>query len=80
MVLGVSFLWALAMLPGPIPIYGTIWALLLACGGARHTGGDPRDVRRLYEQLSCDLEECSPVHVPSLVGRPCVAHSDRAGT
>ena len=27
MVLGVGFLWAFAMLPGPFPIYGTIWAL-----------------------------------------------------
>ena len=30
MVLGVGFLWGFAILPGPIPIYGTIWALLLA--------------------------------------------------
>jgi iron(III) transport system permease protein len=30
MVLGVGFLWAFAMLPGPIPIYGTIWIVVIA--------------------------------------------------
>ncbi len=29
-VLGVGFLWGFALLPHAIPIYGTIWALLLA--------------------------------------------------
>jgi iron(III) transport system permease protein len=61
MVLGVGFLWAFAMLPGPIPIYGTIWALLLAYMAL----GTPIAVRVMsnaYHQLSFDLEECSRVH------------------
>lgn len=61
MVLGVGFLWGFAMLPGPIPIYGTIWALLLAY----MTLGTPIAVRIMsaaYAQLSYDLEECSRVH------------------
>ncbi len=60
MVLGVGFLWGFAMLPGPIPIYGTIWALLLAY----MTLGTPIAVRIMsgaYAQLSYDLEECSRV-------------------
>jgi iron(III) transport system permease protein len=61
MVLGVGFLWAFAMLPGPFPIYGTIWALLLAYIAL----GTPISVRVMsnaYHQLSFDLEECSRVH------------------
>ncbi len=61
MVLGVGFLWGFAMLPGPIPIYGTIWALLLAYMAL----GTPVAVRIMsgvYQQLSHDLEECSRVH------------------
>ncbi len=61
MVLGVGFLWAFALLPGPIPIYGTIWALLLAYMAL----GTPIAVRVMssaYHQLSFDLEECSRVH------------------
>jgi iron(III) transport system permease protein len=61
MVLGVGFLWGFAMLPGPIPIYGTIWALLLAYMAL----GTPVAVRIMsgvYQQLSYDLEECSRVH------------------
>ena len=61
MVLGVGFLWAFAMLPGPIPIYGTVWALLLAYLAL----GTPIAVRVMssaYHQLSFDLEECSRVH------------------
>lgn len=61
MVLGVGFLWAFAMLPGPIPIYGTIWALLLAYMAL----GTPVAVRVMsgaYHQLAYDLEECSRVH------------------
>lgn len=61
MVLGVGFLWGFAMLPGPIPIYGTIWALLLAY----MTLGTPIAVRIMsgaYTQLSYDMEECSRVH------------------
>jgi iron(III) transport system permease protein len=61
MVLGLGFLWAFAMLPGPIPIYGTIWALLFAYLAL----GTPVSVRVMsgaYAQLSFDLEECSRVH------------------
>jgi iron(III) transport system permease protein len=61
MVLGVGFLWGFAILPGPIHIYGTIWALLLAY----ITLGTPLSVRIMsgsFEQLSFDLEECSRVH------------------
>jgi iron(III) transport system permease protein len=61
MVLGVGFLWAFAMLPGAIPIYGTVWALLLAYIAL----GTPIAVRVMsasYEQLSYDIEECSRVH------------------
>ena len=60
-VLGVGFLWAFAMLPGPIPIYGTIWALFIAYLAL----GTPVAVRVMssaYAQLSYDLEECSRVH------------------
>jgi iron(III) transport system permease protein len=60
-VLGVGFLWAFAMLPGPINIYGTIWALLLAY----ITLGTPIATRVMtgsYHQLAYDLEECSRVH------------------
>ena len=61
MVLGVGFLWAFAMLPGPIPIYGTIWALLLAYMAL----GTPIAVRvtsSAFAQISYDIEECSRVH------------------
>jgi iron(III) transport system permease protein len=60
-VLGIGFLWGFAMLPLAIPIYGTIWALLLAY----ITLGTPVAVRVMsaaYSQLSYDLEECSRVH------------------
>jgi iron(III) transport system permease protein len=60
-VLGIGFLWGFAMLPRAIPIYGTIWALLLAYV----TLGTPVAVRVMsaaYSQLSYDLEECSRVH------------------
>ncbi len=60
-VLGLGFLWAFAMLPGPIPIYGTIWALFLAYMAL----GTPISVRIMagaYGQLSYDIEECSRVH------------------
>ncbi len=59
-VLGLGFLWGFAMLPGPIPIYGTIWALFLAYLAL----GTPIAVRVMssaYAQLSYDLEECSRV-------------------
>ena len=61
MVLGIGFLWAFAMLPGPIPIYGTIWALLLAYV-ALCTPVSVRVMSSAYAQLSYDLEECSRVH------------------
>ncbi len=60
-VLGVGFLWGFALLPHSIPIYGTIWALLLAYISL----GTPLSVRVMssaYAQLSFDLEECSRVH------------------
>lgn len=61
MVLGVGLLWGYAILPGPIQIYGTVWALLLAY----MTLGTPLAVRIMtgsYQQLSFDLEESSRVH------------------
>jgi iron(III) transport system permease protein len=60
-VLAVGFLWGFAMLPAGVPIYGTIWALLLAYLSL----GTPISVRVMsgaYAQLSYDLEECSRVH------------------
>lgn len=60
-VLGVGFLWGFALLPHAIPIYGTLWALLLAYISL----GTPLSVRVMtsaYAQLSYDLEECSRVH------------------
>jgi iron(III) transport system permease protein len=60
-VLGVGFLWGFALLPHSVPIYGTIWALLLAYISL----GTPLSVRVMssaYAQLSYDLEECSRVH------------------
>lgn len=61
MVLGIGLLWGYAILPGPIQIYGTVWALLLAY----MTLGTPLAVRIMtgsYQQLSFDLEESSRVH------------------
>ncbi len=61
MVLGIGFLWGYAMLPAAVPIYGTLWALLLAYVAL----GTPVSVRVMsgaYAQLSYDLEECSRVH------------------
>jgi iron(III) transport system permease protein len=60
-VLGVGFLWAYALMPGPIQIYGTPWALLIAY----ITIGLPLAVRMIsgaLSQMSADLEECSRVH------------------
>jgi iron(III) transport system permease protein len=65
-VLGVGFLWGFALLPHSIPIYGTIWALLLAYIAL----GTPLSVRAMssaYAQLSFDLEECSRVHGASWI-------------
>ena len=61
MVLGIGFLWGFAMLPGPLPIYGTIWALMLAYM-ALGTPIATRVMNAAYAQLSYDLEECSRVH------------------
>ncbi len=60
-VLGVGFLWGFAILPPSVPIYGTIWALLLAYIAL----GIPLSVRLMegaFAQLSTDIEECSRVH------------------
>lgn len=60
-VLGAGFLWAIAFLPSGFPLYGTIWALLLAYVSM----GTPVAVRRMsdsFHQLSFDIEECSRVH------------------
>jgi iron(III) transport system permease protein len=61
MVLGIGFLWGFAILPHAVPIYGTIWALLLAYVAL----GTPVAVRvtsGAYAQIAKDLEECSRVH------------------
>ncbi len=61
MVLGIGFLWGFAILPHAIPIYGTLWALLLAYIAL----GTPVAVRvtsAAYQQIAADIEECSRVH------------------
>ena len=61
MVLGVGMMWGFAMLPGPIDIYGTLWALFLAYVAL----GSPIAVRIMstaYDQLAPELEESSRVH------------------
>jgi iron(III) transport system permease protein len=61
MVLGIGFLWGFAIMPAPISLYGTIWALLVAYV----TLGTPLAVRIMsgtFAQLSFDLEECSRIH------------------
>ncbi|WP_428670629.1 ABC transporter permease [Reyranella sp.] len=61
MVLGIGFLWGFAILPHAVPIYGTLWALLLAYVAL----GTPVAVRvtsGAYAQIAKDLEECSRVH------------------
>jgi iron(III) transport system permease protein len=61
MVLGIGFLWGFATLPHEIPIYGTLWALLLAYIAL----GTPVAVRvtsGAYAQIARDIEECSRVH------------------
>ena len=61
MVLGIGFLWGFAILPHSIPIYGTLWALLLAYVAL----GTPVAVRvtsGAYAQIAKDIEECSRVH------------------
>lgn len=60
-VLGIGFLWGFVMLPGWIPIYGTLNALLLAYIAL----GTPVAVRVMsgaFGQLSKDIEESSRVH------------------
>ena len=61
MVLGIGFLWGFAILPHAIPIYGTLWALLLAYVAL----GTPVAVRvtsGAYAQIADDIEECARVH------------------
>jgi iron(III) transport system permease protein len=61
MVLGIGFLWGFAVLPHAVPIYGTLWALLLAYVAL----GTPVSVRiasGAYSQIARDIEECSRVH------------------
>jgi len=61
MVLGIGVLWGFATLPHSIPIYGTLWALLLAYIAL----GTPVAVRvtsGAYAQIAKDIEECSRVH------------------
>ncbi len=61
MVLGVGLLWAYALMPGPVQLYGTPWALLVAYVSL----GTPLGVRTMsgaFAQLAHDLEECSRVH------------------
>jgi iron(III) transport system permease protein len=65
-VMGVGLLWAFAFLPRSIPLYGTIWALLVAYLAL----GLPLSTRIMsgsYAQLSYDLEECSRVHGASFL-------------
>jgi iron(III) transport system permease protein len=60
-VLAIGYLWAFAAIPGPIQLYGTIWALLFAYIAL----GTPISVRVMstaWMQLSYDLEESSRVH------------------
>jgi iron(III) transport system permease protein len=60
-VLAIGYLWAFAAIPGPIQLYGTIYALLLAYVAL----GTPISVRVMsnaWMQLSADLEESSRVH------------------
>lgn len=61
MVLGIGLLWAYALMPGPLQLYGTPWALLVAYVAL----GTPLGVRTMsgaFAQLAHDLEECSRVH------------------
>ena len=61
MVLGIGLLWAYALMPGPLQLYGTPWALLVAYVAL----GTPLGVRTMsgaFAQLAQDLEECSRVH------------------
>jgi len=61
MVLGIGLLWGLALLPGPVQIYGTIWALFVAYVSL----GTPLATQIMsasFAQLSFDIEECSRVH------------------
>jgi iron(III) transport system permease protein len=61
MVLGIGFLWGFAILPHEIPIYGTLWALLLAYV-ALGTPVAMRVTSSAYQQIARDIEECSRVH------------------
>ena len=48
-------------MPGPVSIYGTIWALLIAYV-ALGTPLSTRVMSSSYHQLAYDLEECARVH------------------
>jgi iron(III) transport system permease protein len=59
-ILGIGFLWGMAFLPAGIPLYGTIWALLIAYLSL----GSPLAVQIMsgaLRQLSYDIEESSRV-------------------
>ncbi|MFV0245037.1 MAG: ABC transporter permease [Qingshengfaniella sp.] len=60
-VLGVGYLWAFAYIPGPVTIYGTLWALLLPYV-ALCTPLANNTMSTAFYQLSVDLEEASRVH------------------
>ncbi len=51
MVLGVGFLWGFAIIPGPIQIYGTIWALAAGLYHARHAARGAHHERHLHAAL-----------------------------
>ena len=61
MVLGIGFLWGFAILPHAIPIYGTLWALLLAYVALGTPVVGTGDLGRLCADRR-RLEECSRVH------------------
>jgi iron(III) transport system permease protein len=55
------WMMAYALMPGPVQLYGTLWALLVAYVSL----GTPLAVRTMagaFSQLAHDLEECSRVH------------------
>ena len=76
MVLGIGFLWGFAILPHGIPIYGTLWALLLAYIAL----GTPVAVRVTSARLPADRQRHRGMLARArrrLVADP-VPHPDRA--
>jgi len=65
-VLGVGYLWTFAYIPGPITIYGTLWALFLPYV-AMSTPLGTNTMASAFYQISVDLEECSRVHGASFL-------------